>query len=331
MSLLIRFSLFIPWITGILTLSAQQFNEEDYRKELSIKISATDGKQLEKGIKVLNDAYERERESINLLESLPEDEKLQATHPNYKKAVKKLIEVSEEYREGHLIVNMVFKENCEKSMEEMKKMRGYSSGLNKAKLYEIKSNKAYQKAVSIRDLVLMLEKPELIQYKMAEAMELEKLAVQHRGRALQIYQDFPVEYDYNWENDLTQEEVEAAFRDPAISRPPDDLFVQKPLTEQPEKGEVVVEAPIVFRVQIAAHTVKMDESYLRENIYAGDLPIKELYADSWYKYSIGEYNNFRDAEALLKKARVQKAFVVAYQDGKRLTIKSALAKIKENQ
>lgn len=309
----------------------QQYKAEDYRRELSVKLSVIDEKRLDKGIKLLNEAYENELQAINIIESLPEDEKLQATHPNYKKAVKKLVQTSEIYREGHMIVYTVFQENCVKFQEEMKKMKHYAAGLNKAKLYERKSSKAYERALSIRDLLLVIEKPELIQYKMAEAVELEKMSIQHRGRALQIYQDFPVEYNYNWDNDITPEEVAAAFKDPAVSRPPDDLFVQSPVKEDIEKPEKIKEGQIIFMVQIAAHTVKMDESYIRENIYFGNLPIKELYDDNWYKYSIGEFDNFNDANALLKSSRVAKSFVVAYQDGKKLTIKSALAKIRANQ
>lgn len=324
--------LFVIQITIVcLPVSSQEFKPEDYRKDLSVKISIIDEKRIEKGVKLLNEAYSNELQAIDLIESLPEDEKIKANHPNYKKALKKLVQTSEIYREGHMIIYTVFQENCVQFKEEMQKMKHYAAGINKAKLYERKSSKAYERALSIRDLLLEIEKPDLIQYKMAEAVELERMSIQHRGRALQIYQDFPVEYNYNWENDLTPEEVEAAFKDPAISRPPDDLFVQKPVEETPDEPEKVYEGPIVFRVQIVAHTIKMDESYIRENVYMGKLPIKEIYDNKWYKYSIGEFDNFNDANALLKKSRVSKAFVVAYQDGKKLTIKSALAKIKANQ
>lgn len=333
MHLYFKFIIAFPLFLLNIIASAQQFKAEDYRRDLSVALSVIDEKRIDKGVKILNQAQENELAAINLIESLPEDEKLKATHTNYKKAVKKLVQTSEAYREGHMLIYTVFQESCVEFQVEMKKMKHYASGLNKAKLYERKSAKAYERSLSIRDLLLMIEKPELIQYKMAEAVELEKLSIQHRGRALQIYQDFPVEYNYNWENDLTPEEVEAAFKDPAISRPPDDLFVQSPQKEEEtfEEEVGVREGPIVFRVQIVAHTIKMDENYIRENIYYGNLPIKEIFDGTWYKYSIGEFDNFRDADALLKSSRVRKSFVVAYQDGTRLTIKAALAKIRENQ
>jgi hypothetical protein len=314
----------------LLSVNGQIFNIADYRKDLSIKLEIIDEKRIEKGIKILNGAYVIERQAIKMMEEVKEDEKLDAASSEYKKAINKFLEASEAYREGHMIIYTVFQENCMKFEELMRKMQHTATGLNKAKFYERKGARAYDKALSSRDLLLMLEKHDLIQYKMAEALELEKLSIRDRGRAVQIYQDFPVEYDYGWEDDVTPEEVEAAFKDPAISRPPDDLFVQKPgeidlFTDKP------IIAPIIFRVQIAAHTIKIDDDYIQQHIYQGTMPVKEIYEDDWYKYSIGEFDNFNDANNLLKQCRVAKAFVVAYQEGEKLSIKDALSTIRENQ
>jgi hypothetical protein len=311
-------------------INAQLFQPSDYRKDLSIKLEIIDEKRIEKGVKILNEAYVTERQAIKMIEDLKEDEKLDASSDEYKKAIKRFIQASEKYREGHMIIYTVFQENCIKFDEIMRKMQHTASGLNKAKFYERKGARAYDKALSTRDLLMMLEKHDLIQYKMAEALELEKLAIRDRGRAVQIYQDFPVEYDYGWDDDVTPEEVEAAFKDPAISRPPDDLFVQKPVNAD----TIVIRpdmAPIIFRVQIAAHTIRIDNKYIAENIYSGTLPVHEIFEDNWYKYSIGEFDNFNDANSLLKQSRVAKAFVVAYQEGKKLSIKDALEQIRENQ
>jgi len=311
-----------------------QFSVSDFRKELSIKLDILSERKIQKGVDLLNQAYVIEREAIDMIEKLAEDEKLNGILPDYKKSVKKMIETSETYREGFMIIYTVFQEKSVQSGEEMRKMRHYAAGLNKARFYEKKATKAFERSLSIRDLIQLLEKPEHIQYKMAEALELDKLAIRDRGRALQIYQDFPVEYDYGWEDDVTAEEVAAAFKDPAISEPPEDLFVQKVYDFDTAAIAVVqnqIEKPILFRVQIAAHTVQIGDEYIREKIYYGKLPVKEIYEGGWYKYSIGEFDNYKEANNLLKSSRVQKAFVVAYQEGKKLTIKDALAKIKENQ
>jgi hypothetical protein len=310
-------------------LFSQQFQATEFRKDLTIKLDVVDEKRIDKGVDIINLAYEMERAAINDFEAMNEDDKPNRTSPEYKKVVKKLLESSEKYREGIMVIYTVFQENCVKKGELMNKKYSYATGLNKAKFYDRKAAKAYDRSLSIRDLVLMLERPELIQYKMAEALELEKLSIRDRGRALQIYQDFPVEYNYGWDDDVTPGQVEAAFKDPAISKPPDDLFVQKPISEiQPAQRK---EPPIVFRVQIAAHTSPIELTYIKQNLYFGDLPVREALEDNWYKYSIGEFDNFNQANNLLKQIQVNKAFVVAYQEGKRLPIKDALAKIRLNQ
>lgn len=309
----------------------QYYKASDFQKGVAIKFSIIDEKRIEKGVKILNNAFETEQKAISMVEEVAEDEKISATSAEYKKAVKKVIQSSEQYREGFMIIYTVYQENCIKFKETQKKLNHYAAGVNKAKFYERKASKAYERALSIRDILMMMEKADLIQYKMAEALELEKLSIRDRGRSLQIYQDFPVEYDYNWEDDVTEEQVNAAFKDPAISRPPDDLFVQSKKEQKVDTPERPAEEQIIFYVQIAAHTVPMTKEYLRDNVYQGKMEVREIHEGGWYKYSIGEFDNFNDAKTLLQSSSVRKAFVVAYQGNNKLSIKEALAKIKANQ
>lgn len=308
-----------------------QFKAKDFQKGVALEFSVIDQKRIDKGIDMLNNAYQLEREAITLVENIAEDEKLKANAPDYKKAVKKLVQASEEYREGFMIIYTVYQENCIKFKDTQRKLNHYAAGVNKAKFYEKKGSKAYERALSIRDLVMMMEKADLVQYKMAEALELEKLSIRDRGRALQLYQDFPVEYNYGWEDDVTEEQVNAAFKDPAISRPPEDLFIQAQVKEKEVEDNKPIEAPITFYVQIAAHTEAMSPEYIKENIYYGNMKVTEKFEDNWYKYTIGEFDNFNDAKELLQSSSVRKAFVVAYQGGERLSIRDALSKIRANQ
>ena len=327
----LKIFILLGFLFSVHATKAQQFELSQFQKGVAIDFSVIDIKRIEKGIKILNNAQKQEQLAIAAIESINEDEKLKQTNPEYKKAVKKLLEASESYRQGFMLIYTVYQENAVKFKDAQRKINHYAAGVNKAKFYERKASKAYERALNIRDLLPQMEKFDLIQYKMAEAIELEKLCIRDRSRALRIYQDFPVEYDYGWEDDVTTEQVNAAFKDPAISRPPADLFVQSKLKETENKTNTPLEAPIVFKVQIAAHTVPMTKEYIKENIYYGSEPINETFDGTWYKYSIGEFDNFNDAKSLLISSRVRKAFVVAYQEGEKLTIKNALAKIKASQ
>ena len=210
-------------------------------------------------------------------------------------------------------------------MGEMKKMNHYASGMNKAKYYEHKGERTKARADNIRELLLEADKPEWIQYKMHEAFQLEKLAIRDKGRALQIYQDFPVEYNYGWDDDVTPEELAVFFNNPIIKLPPEVVF-----KNIPEQKMIPDGGPIIFRVQIAAHTVQLEQDYIR-TFYTGPDSVQEYREGSWFKYQIGSFDTFQKAERLRINCRVPRAFVVAYQDNKKITIKEALAKLQALQ
>jgi hypothetical protein len=310
----------------LLECKSQDITIKQYRGELNIKLEVIDDKRLEKGVEILNQAVIEEQEALSLLRSMDDQEKNEGLSGTYQKMLKCFIASSALYQEGHTLIYTVFNENCNKFLGEMKKMNHYASGMNKAKYYESKGERTFARANSIRQILLEADKPEWIQYKMHEAFELEKLAIRDKGRALQIYQDFPVEYYYGWENDVTPEEVARFFNNPVVNLPPEEVFKKIPPTEkkEPEGGK------ILFRVQIAAHTVQIENDYIR-TFYTGQDTILESKEGTWYKYQIGNFDNYADADSLRISCRVPRAFVVAYQEDKKLTIKEALRMIQRTQ
>ena len=302
------------------TSVAQDITLSQYRGELNIKLEVIDEKRLDKGLELLNSALLMEKEALAILSSMDDEEKNEGSSTRYKKMLKYFMDASEKFGEGHTLIYMVYDENCQKFMEEMKKMNHYASGLNKAKYYERKAVGTMNRADAIREILKEADKPEWIQYKMHEAFELEKLAIRDLGRALQIYQDFPVEYDYGWINDVSQEELARFYKNPVVNLPPEEVFknIDSLKKKEPEGGTVV------FRVQIAAHTVQIGDEYIK-TFYTGTDSIMEINEGRWFKYQIGNFDNYQDADKLRISCRVPRAFVVAYQDEKKLTIKDALA------
>jgi hypothetical protein len=241
---------------------------------------------------------------------------------NYSKVIKKLIQASELYKDGDGLIYTVFSENCAKFIDLNKKMNHYAAGTNKAKYYEIKGANTFEKSIRIRNIIIQANKAEWLQYKMHEAIELEKFAIRDVGRALQIYQDFPVEYNYGWDNDVTPEQLAVFFNNPSVKLPPEDAFIKKPVDVA-----IPPEEKIVFRVQIAAHTVPLQLDYIR-TFYTGADTIKQVLEGKWYKYQIGNFDNFESADSMQKACRVPRAFIVPYQNEKKLSIKEALAKLR---
>ncbi len=104
----------------------------------------------------------------------------------------------------------------------------------------------------------------------------------------------------------------------------------KTVEREPER--FIKEIPsggVEYRVQIrASFGKKLSEDYLKNRFKIID-DIQENYIDGFYKYSVGSFDNKRDASAYKSVMRSQHgvdgAFVVTYKDGKRLSLYSELA------
>jgi hypothetical protein len=139
----------------------------------------------------------------------------------------------------------------------------------------------------------------------ANAFDAYLMAMIDQLRAMKIYQDFPIEYPYDWDDFFKQHQIILA-REEA-----DKLTKNKEY--KVEKEQVAKESfkMIYFRVQIAAHTIQITESQLKP-IYSGRLPVHEMKDGDWYKYTIGNFERYDQALELLKNCQVRKAFIVAY-------------------
>jgi len=302
------------------SVMAQERHVSDYTRELNIKISGSDERKIEKGIKILSEADNQLIQAENLFSGLSELEQKEKISENYMKSLKDLQSVSEHYKEGNQIIYHVFKDNCEEFWTRMKKVQHFAAGVEKGKYYESQARKHLLMAEQRRDQALWTDRFEYARLKIREANELEKEAINDQGRALQIYSDYPVEYNYEWENDVTLEEIYEIYKNPAVNEPPEDIYA----TVDPKaKVDPVLMEEIIFKVQIAAHTVPLTEEYLR-TIYKGGMSIDMIYEDEWYKYSIGRYLSFEEATKTLEDCNVRKAFIVAYQGGEKLTIQEAI-------
>jgi len=80
---------------------------------------------------------------------------------------------------------------------------------------------------------------------------------------------------------------------------------------------------VIYRVQILAKSTKLHNvQYLREK-YNLSSDILEVYQDGVYRYSLGEFSNYRDAfrySQNLRNKGLRDAFVVVYKDGKRIKL-----------
>jgi N-acetylmuramoyl-L-alanine amidase len=102
------------------------------------------------------------------------------------------------------------------------------------------------------------------------------------------------------------------------------------ITKATTANDVKPKADIVFKVQVATSPSKLTpgKGKLRQFDHAS------MYYDSkLYKYTVGETAKFDEAKKLLAETKksVADAFIVAFEDGKRIPLESALAKLNIKQ
>ncbi|MCK5168732.1 MAG: hypothetical protein KAQ75_02545 [Bacteroidales bacterium] len=79
---------------------------------------------------------------------------------------------------------------------------------------------------------------------------------------------------------------------------------------------------IVFKVQIAADTKTLSSENLHK-IYSGYEKIQRYEEDGWYKYSVGEFKTFAEANEFRKTCGVNGAFIISFQGDKKVNVLAA--------
>ncbi len=85
-----------------------------------------------------------------------------------------------------------------------------------------------------------------------------------------------------------------------------------------------------FAVQIAASRETLSDNILRM-LYAGNQPVTKHFEDNWYKYTIGQESTLLEAQRLKTASGVKGAFLVAYQNGVRITLTDLTPSSEEKQ
>lgn len=85
---------------------------------------------------------------------------------------------------------------------------------------------------------------------------------------------------------------------------------------------------ITFSVQIAASRVKLTSDQIAR-IYSGGYEVSVVFEEDWYKYQVLAGNNLQQALSILENSGVPKAFLVAYEKGKKQKLYRALQDYKK--
>ena len=148
------------------------------------------------------------------------------------------------------------------------------------------------------------------------AFDLELIALLSKGRALRIYQDYPIIYEYPWDEDFTIMDGSPVRALRVIEI--DHYHLEKGI----EAADITLKEGISFIIQIAAHSEELSRSEIN-SIYSGDMDVNLIFEDNWYKYYLGPFERFEEAERVMKNLNIRNTFIAAYMDGKRLSVGEA--------
>ncbi|MBN2480346.1 MAG: hypothetical protein JXB19_01295 [Bacteroidales bacterium] len=298
-------------------------SQERYRQftaDLNISFTNREIKKLENAAVLLEEAdalLNRANLSYSELSELEIKERMSV---RYEDVLKMLFNVSGTYKEALGEAYSVFRSRSDDFWKKMDKANHRAAGMDKARYYENVSGKNMNRSLIRHAQVLESDRYEYSLKILEDAVKLGRLAVRDASRTVQICTDYPVEYNYGWEDDKTLEEIIALMRDPNINEPPEDIFAT---VKQDHAVDSSWLKEIIFKVQIAAHTEPLSEEYLTK-LYNGGMRIDLIYEENWYKYSIGRYRSYDEAEATRRECNVSKAFVIAYQEGKKIGTQEAI-------
>ncbi|TVR68506.1 MAG: SPOR domain-containing protein [Marinilabiliales bacterium] len=156
------------------------------------------------------------------------------------------------------------------------------------------------------------------------AWDLKMIAILHKVRALYIYQDFPMIYEYPWSYDYTVLEdspreakgtIEAGHQEEPGNNAEGQDIENTPFEEAFDTG-------IHYIIQIAAHTGEIGERQLNA-IYQGEERVSVMFEDGWYKYFIGPYETYEEADSAMKTSGLRNVFIAAYYEGQRISVGEA--------
>jgi hypothetical protein len=95
------------------------------------------------------------------------------------------------------------------------------------------------------------------------------------------------------------------------------------VTEENRLTLIPADEEVIYRVQIAANRTELTQRAL-SRIYYGSKNVEMENENGWFKYTVGDFSTYEEANRFRKTSGVENAFVMAYRKGKRLTDKPGL-------
>ncbi len=84
--------------------------------------------------------------------------------------------------------------------------------------------------------------------------------------------------------------------------------------EEDKLNLIPTDENVIYRVQLAANKAELTQRALQK-IYYGNKQVEMIMDDGWFKYSIGDFDDYKSADKFRSQCGVKNAFIVAYRKG----------------
>jgi hypothetical protein len=210
--------------------------------------------------------------------------------------------------------------------KEIKKYSSLSTDTNQLSEIEklgLKAYKNYETADLYAQQVFYTVNPNDLFNYFTKAYKLEQLGLLYKQKAiaLQTNTDTAIIMEINskiiaFETNKPEEK----YQKPNDSDLPKDSFtVQTIYVHDTIKVEPVYSGLVIYKVQIAASKTPLSKESLAK-IYKENSLIQYEIENAWYKYSVGYFTNYADAQDFKNMIGIRGAFIIAYKGGKKVPI-----------
>ena len=146
----------------------------------------------------------------------------------------------------------------------------------------------------------------------------EQLLAEQRSRSADsIPEDLSVEQYQEYQDMTIQDKVEEAKQAAQTKL----KLVEIHEGEEDKLKVLPADENIIYRVQLAANKSMLTQRAL-QSIYYGKKQVEMILEDGWFKYSIGDFEDYKSADKFRSQCGVQNAFIVAYRKGTRFVTPS---------
>ena len=146
----------------------------------------------------------------------------------------------------------------------------------------------------------------------------EQLLAEQRSRSADsIPEDLSVEQYQEYQDMTIQDKVEEAKQ----AAQTELKLVEIHEGEEDKLKVLPADENIIYRVQLAANKAMLTQRAL-QSIYYGKKQVEMILEDGWFKYSIGDFEDYKSADKFRSQCGVQNAFIVAYRKGTRFVTPS---------